>query len=528
MRFLLTFCLLLICAIARGQEPVVMVQGYSQFSSVEAYGNGETIRIDGTLKDDLGHDIPGQDIQITHGGKRYSIRTGDDGKFHISIPQTGKSLTLEYRGIDSLIGTRLNDLPIREDTPSIRVDAPNRVAVDADFSVIAYLTRGNRPYPRTTLILETERTRTMCSTDAEGQCRWSLSSPQPGTELYRIIWPGTAPPLVSEHQVQIEQELSGQLIIHGLMDGAEGTFLTVELKVKEPKPVRSIGSIRLNGRTIESREITTSTRFRLPWNQLEPGENIISGQIRTDEVGWSAYVFPDERYVRPDQWVASRWPIYLVWGALAVCVTLLGVRSYKKRQREQLRPPVPEKLTPMAVFDEDGSVHVEDGFLVFIVAGETGCPINAHVTACRDIETALAARIHESSGMDAKETMPGGQLRFRIPPPALLVQSEGRFPLACVVPPTAKSARLEMWGPRAYVQRTFMEFLSHTGFPRLVFGRETPREAGWSLKERGFHAELTDTLVERVEELLWRSPISIEDVLLFERDIKVLRSGSHS
>ena len=100
MRFLLTFCLLLIAPLLVVKSPLSWSRD-TITSSVGAYGNGETIRIDGTLKDDLGHDIPGQDIQITHGGKRCSIRTGDDGKFHISIPQTGKSLTLEYRGIDS-------------------------------------------------------------------------------------------------------------------------------------------------------------------------------------------------------------------------------------------------------------------------------------------------------------------------------------------------------------------------------------------------------------------------------------------
>ena len=210
-------------------------------------------------------------------------------------------------------------------------------------------------------------------------------------------------------------------------------------------------------------------------------------------------------------------------------MTLLGLRSYRKRQREQLKPPAPEKITPMAVFDEDGPVKVEDGFLVFVVAGETGRPMNAHVTAYRDIKTALAARIHESLGMDAKETMPEGQLRLRMPPPALLVQAKGRFPLACVVPSTAKSARLEMWQPRAYVQRTFMEFLSDAGFPRLVFGRETPREAGRSLKERGFPAERTDEVIERVEELCFGvSAISVAEVLVFERHIELLRSGTHS
>jgi len=499
------------------QEAVITVQGYSQFSDISATSDGQTTRIEGRLEDDLGQGVTGQDVLITGTDAFLKVRTQNGGRFEGELSEGAPQVRLEYPGVASLIGTHLDRIKVERLAPEVTVQGPETVGVGEDFQVTALLKRGERPLARRLLTLTTQATETPCTTDRHGHCQWTLSAPTAGIETYRIIWRHGTESMTSNHTVEVQRPMNAALTIHGVMAGRDGPYLLTELNLLAPRPSKAIGSIQIGGKTLESRGLSSSTQFRIPWSELSEGNNVISAQVRSEVVGWAPVILAEQNYLRPSQWVASNWPMGLIAAILVGCVVYLTIRIVRTRQHMSRTPSPAPLIKPSIVFHDAKDVPKSHGLNVYVVAGETNTVLESQVTPCRELSRAESGRHHDNAGLDAAHTNAQGHVSFSKAPPALLVQAPGRVGVACQIPHQTHSVTVELWKPRGYAQRTFMNFLVHAGFPRLQFGRDTPREAGEILKSRGYASDAIDDAVSRIEHICFgQSSASVRTVLEFE------------
>ena len=486
-------------------EPTVSVKARVRVDGLRAETNGRRVHVLGALVDNLGHAVPGHEVTLTiDKGPSVRVRTDGDGHFRrrFRVDGLGQHVAVvEFGGSPLLAGaqSRVRFVAGRRPVTLTLVSSPE-VPAGPPVSLVLQATVDTKPARRARLRVETEAGPSpIRETRADGRVSVTLPPMSPG--MHAVTVAVMADDLYSGGELRIDIEsvqptpavlrLSSQSPIP---PAAPVTF-QVQFGAPELDAPPSRVTLTLDGHphATQARVEGGLAQFIVPRGGIDPGRHTARATVTPLVPGWRDAITPP---ITVD--VPPPPPPSAAWQSVPLALSLLALLALGIRWRPGPRAaatPATQPKTPPA-FEFTGASETRGTLRLTIVDGGTGQPMAASVVLGGAQTCAWSL---EPPPGEPHAVAPRAPLSLPVETPWVWCVAPGYMPAVHRLPGRAGRASIALLPPRAHVQRRFGRVLEQAGLPPLEFGRESPREAGRALIERGGDSGDVDVLVEGVE-----------------------------
>ena len=472
---------------------------------LRAETTGRRVRVLGALVDNLGHAVPGHTVRLTvDKAPSIAVRTNADGRFrrgfrvdghreHVAVVEfDGSPLLAPARTMVGFVAGRRPVTLTLISNPEVKTGSP--------VSLLLHATVDTEPARQARLRVETAAGPSpIRQADRGGRVSVTLPAMPPGVHKMTAV--------VEEDDVYSGGELEIDI------ESVQPTPATLRLASQSPIPPAAPITFRVQfgigeseapparvTLTVDGHPHATQARveggvaqFIIPRGGVDPGQHTAHAMVTPLVPGWSDAMTPP---ITID--VPPSPPPSAAWQTIALALSLLALLALAIRWR-----PGPRAVTAAAAhriipppFEFTDAVETRGTLYVTLVDGRSGDPMAGTVFLGGGQERGWSL---DPPPGEAYAVAPPAPLGLPIETPWVWCSAPGFMPVSHRLPGRAGRASIALLPPRAHVQRRFDRVLAEAGLPPLEFGRESPREAGRALIERGGASDDVYLLVELVE-----------------------------
>ena len=506
MRYFMLVLIILSSTTAVGAKPQVVVRGQATFSEFDIKRTGQGVHIAGRLVDDQERPISQVTVRFNQPLNR-DIQTDSLGRFRLFIREPSpkvSQISAEYTGSEHMAGSAIRRpftaAPPRE---TLSLQAPPTTSVGEQLTVRAQLTDAQGDaVQKATLELQVDgRPLSQCRTRSKGQCVWRLSQLTRGKHEFRAVRTYPSGAQFERFQtVVVQQKIEAEMTLREVYEGRDPA-LRIRLSTLGPRPKRGVAGVRVGQHTVATTPLSREGAIlRIPWGSLAEGANQISAFIRADSTHWLRFESPVQTYQRPGAWVSSAWPKWALGISVLLCLMVVSNRMWSRStlitpmiEAPRRPPPSTEKILHRGRSAGPPVIRVMDAM--------TNEPLKASITPLTQPQWDQLDLSVPFRSVNTLETNSAGHITLRRIAYGVVIEAPSFCPASILIPSKCAQLNVRLWPPRATVENRFVELLAAAGVPPLRFGRETAREAGILLVERGADAIAVEALVHRVNSL---------------------------
>lgn len=497
-------------------EPWVQVRARTMFDALQASARGQDVRVEGSLRDNLGVPVAGSPVVIAAAGARVEVASGADGRFAATLALQGSGevvVGVAFGGSELLDAARA-ELPVTigRNALRLRIDAPDEV--DAGRAVpIAVVAVDGREVAVGGLRLQLEiddQPWQQAQTDARGRVTRTVPPLAPGVHRLQARFEGSRLylPAVVERSIESARPLEVALAAVGAPAAGDPVVLDAELGAARPASVRV--TLTAEGRPVAERAVSGDrVRFDVDPGDLEPGPVRFRALVHSAAPGWRDAISETVTVEVPPPPPPSPW-----WVRVPVILAGLSLLGVLVRARRRPRVAVPvrvEAVAAAAAFSFEAGAGVDAGRIEVVVRDAldgrwlTATLVRLGPGAAEPdaaAETPPEGERVVTDGEGRAELSGGGD--------RLWAHAVGYAPACHALPRRGGRAVIHLLPLRARLQGLYGEVLADAGRPVLQFGRQTPREAAPPLALRGAPDEALLALTFLVERACFgpRAPVA--------------------
>ena len=508
---------------AAGPAPVINVRARPWLDGVRAAGEGRMAVVIGVLRDNLNQPVPGAPISVrtietaaatrsatvetaTDGTFRAQLRLSNDGRHRLAVRYPGNALLAQA---DESVDVVLGRTPVR-----LTLSVPAQVRAEHhNVATLSATDEHRRPLGDLSVHMALDDVELeIVTTGSEGLAKVPLPKLRRGRHQLDAEWPGdddrrpadtratfdAATPLeVGLEAVTSSPAPGAPIVFHGAVVGGAGADLRIMV----------LGDDRIVANTYTDAD----GRFLVEVDPNEVGAGSMEFRALTDGRE-RLFIDASSNAVRVD--VPESPPPSPAWTWVPLGLATLSLLAAGWRHRPRLHPAARDSRAqhqrppPQFTLDTPPTArHATGELVVDVFDGLTELPLVAHVVLLGvGTDSPDAADLVAPPGVSA-QTNAAGHATLIGDADRVWVAAAGYAPEChrCAVPPGGH-AIVRLMPIRARIQRIYEDALARAGRPRLRFGRETPREAGRALRNRGAPAPEVAALIDIVEAACFGGP----------------------
>ena len=227
-------------------EPWVQVRARTMFDALQASARGQDVRVEGSLRDNLGMPVAGSPVVIAAAGARVEVASGADGRFGATLALQGSGevvVSVGFGGSELLDAARA-ELPVTigRNALRLRIDAPDEVEAGRPVPIAVVAVDG-REVAVGGLRLQLEinaQPWQQAQTDARGRVTRTVPPLPSGVHRLRARFEGSRLylPAVVERSIESARPLEVALAAAGAPAAGDPVVLDATLGAARPTSVR--------------------------------------------------------------------------------------------------------------------------------------------------------------------------------------------------------------------------------------------------------------------------------------------------